>query len=271
MTFQLLACQFQLSARRVIHFPPWGAGNVLRGALGSALREIASAEDCARIFQPKATRVQPTGIGVRPSGLSDLPRPFVIRAAALNGRSVQPGERFCFSLHLFDLRDPALHHFTQAFERWADLIAVDHSRIEIDLSPGSQPVSRVRATFRTPTDLKLASRGGNAEFSPLLARARDRLSTLRSLYGTGPLEIDFRALAERARSVQTVRSQLQRIAVQRRSSRTGQRHDIGGFVGCAEYEGELAEFLPYLDAASWTGVGRHCTWGNGHIAAEVID
>ena len=30
------------------------AGNVLRGALGSALREVASAEDYARIFEPAA-------------------------------------------------------------------------------------------------------------------------------------------------------------------------------------------------------------------------
>ena len=53
--------------------------------------------------------------------------------------------------------------------------------------------------------------------------------------------------------------------VERRSSRTGQRHGIGGFVGFAEYEGDLAEFVPYLEAAYWTGVGRHCTWGNGQI------
>jgi hypothetical protein len=104
----------------------------------------------------------------------------------------------------------------------------------------------------------------------LLARARDRVSTLRSLYGAGPLEIDFRGLVERAQSVRTVRSEFRRVAIERRSSRTKQRHGIGGFVGFAEYEGNLAEFLPYLEAAQWTGVGRHCTWGNGQIAATAI-
>ena len=108
-------------------------------------------------------------------------------------------------------------------------------------------------------------------FAVLLARARDRVSTLRSLYGEGPLEIDFRGLAERARSVKTVRSELRHVAVERRSSRTGQRHGIGGLVGFAEYEGDLAEFLPYLEAASWTGVGRHCTWGNGQIRTEILN
>ncbi len=39
----------------------------------------------------------------------------------------------------------------------------------------------------------------------------------------------------------------------------------------AEYEGDLAEFLPYLEAAHWTGVGRHCTWGNGQIHTAILN
>jgi hypothetical protein len=264
VTFDVLACQFQLAARRVIRFPPGMAGNVLRGALGNALREVASAEDYQRIFEPAETT---TG----PSGLSNRPRPFVIRGAALSGRSVQPGERFCFDLHLFDTSNPALEHFMKAFAQWADVVSAEQTSIAIDLNSGSVPVSRIRAEFQTPTELKAGGRVGNAEFPVLLARARDRVSTLRGLYGSGPLEIDFRGLAERARTVNTVRSQLRRVAVERRSSRTGQRHGIGGFVGFAEYEGDLAEFLPYLEAAHWTGVGRHCTWGNGEIQTRVLE
>lgn len=260
MTFDLLSCRFVLEARRVVQFPPGMAGNVLRGALGSALREVVSAEDYLRMFEP-------TGSG--PSGLSNWPRPFAIRCAALNGRTLQPGDRFCFGLHLFDLRNPALEHFTQAFAQWAHLISVEHTSVTVDLDARRAPVSRIRVEFQTPTELKSAD-GDAKDFSVLLARARDRVSTLRSLYGAGPLEIDFRAVAERARSVKTVRSELQHVAVERRSRRTGQRHSIGGSMGFAEYEGDLAEFLPYLEAASFTGVGRHCTWGNGQIKTEVI-
>jgi hypothetical protein len=57
--------------------------------------------------------------------------------------------------------------------------------------------------------------------------------------------------------------------VERRSSRTGRTHSIGGFVGSAEYEGDFAEFLPYLEAAQWTGVGRQAVWGKGEIKAVV--
>ncbi len=244
----------------------------MRGALGSALRESVCAEDYVRIFEPSAREPaarEPLGTGGRPSGLSNWPRPFVIRCAALNGRILQPGDRFCFGLHLFDIRDPALEHFTQAFAQWAQLISVEQASVTVDLDARPSPVSRIRVEFQTPTELK-SSDGDAKDFPVLLARARDRVSTLRSLYGPGPLEIDFRGLAERARSVKTVRSELRHVAVERRSRRTGQRHGIGGQVGFSEYEGDLAEFLPYLEAASFTGVGRHCTWGNGQIHTKIL-
>jgi hypothetical protein len=264
VTFDLEACRFRLVARQTVHFRQGQAGNVLRGALGSALRAVAPAEDYARIFEPAAT-------GDGPSGLSDWPRPFVLRCAALNGRIVQPGEGFCFGLNLFNTRDPTLDHFTRALAHWADLASVEHSDVAVDLSPPSQPVSRIRVEFQTPTELKRPAGVGIAEFAFLLARARDRVSTLRSLYGVGPLEIDFRGVVERARSIKTVRSELRHVAVERRSSRTGQRHGIGGVVGFAEYAGDLAEFMPYLEAVSWAGVGRHCTWGNGQIQTEILN
>ncbi len=263
MTFDLAACQLHFAARDPIHFPAGLAGNVLRGALGSILRTSTSAEDYARIFEP-------TSAGGGPSGFSDQPRPFVIRPSTLEERTIARGEQFDFGLHLFDLRDPMLDYFTRAFAQWAELVSVDRRMVTIDLAPRTTPVAHIRVEFQTPTDLKSAGDLAATDFSVLLARARDRVGTLRSLYSAGPLEIDFRGMSERARSVRTVRRELTRVAIQRRSSRTGQRHGIGGFTGCAEYEGDLAEFVPYLEAAHWTGVGRHCTWGNGAIAVGIL-
>lgn len=99
----------------------------------------------------------------------------------------------------------------------------------------------------------------------LAARIRDRVSKLRELYGDGPLAIDFRAFGERAALVRMMRCEMTRVEVERRSSRTGQAHSIGGFTGEAEYEGELSEFVPYLRAAKWTGVGRQTVWGKGEV------
>jgi CRISPR/Cas system endoribonuclease Cas6 (RAMP superfamily) len=53
--------------------------------------------------------------------------------------------------------------------------------------------------------------------------------------------------------------------VSRRSGRTGQVHSIGGFTGEAVYEGALAEFVPWLRAARWVGVGRQTVWGKGDV------
>jgi len=45
-------------------------------------------------------------------------------------------------------------------------------------------------------------------------------------------------------------------------------HSLGGFTGEAEYEGDLAEFLPWLRAARWVGVGRQTVWGKGELRVE---
>jgi hypothetical protein len=125
----------------------------------------------------------------------------------------------------------------------------------------------LRVRFLTPTELKSDGRAvAMPEFPVLISRIRDRVSTLRALYGPGPLAIDFAALAERAEGIRITRCAIDRVKVERKSSRTGQSHGIGGFLGEVEYEGNIAEFLPYLEAARWTGVGRHTVWGNGALA-----
>ena len=99
------------------------------------------------------------------------------------------------------------------------------------------------------------------EFGVLAARIRDRISTLRALYDDGPLTIDFREFGERAARIHMTRCDIQHIDTSRRSRRTGQTHSLGGFVGEAEYQGNLGEFLPYLRAARGIGVGRQTASG----------
>jgi len=142
--------------------------------------------------------------------------------------------------------------------------------ITLTLSPFERPVSHVRIGFSTPTELKSEERlVTEPRFEVLFARIRDRISTLRALYGGGPLEIDFRGMAARAARVQLFASRLEYKSTQRRSSKTGQVSPLGGFVGEVEYTGDLAEFVPYLMAAQWTGVGRQTVWGKG--ALQVLE
>jgi len=254
----------------------------------------------ARLFEP-------TALVAGPSGLADQPRPFAIRAAGLDGRRILAGENFHFDLVVFEMRDPALAYFAFSFSQvmregmgpgrpGAELVAI-HSLVDsgqpgaqifdgrtladpvpmvlplnaLALNPGGRAVERVCVQFVTPTELKAEGKiVREPQFGVLFARVRDRIHTLRSLYGEGPLALDFSAAGERACAVKLIHSDLRWESPERLSGRTGQTHSLGGFTGRAEYEGNLTEFIPYLRAASWTGVGRQTTWGKGQIEVTAL-
>lgn len=289
MTFELYPLRFSLVARDAVRFPEGKAANTLRGALGLALRQIACVPPCG---EPKrcerrfecdyAKYFEPFGKGAGPSGLADWPRPFVLRAAHLDGARFERGQIFDFGLHLFAVRDPVVPRFAEAVAELAaagfgpaqgraELAAVTGmEKLAIDLATaGAARAARVR--FVTPVELKSA--GGLAarpEFGVLFARIRDRLSVLRALYGEGPLDVDFDVLGRRAAAVRMTQCAVRRVTLERRSSKSGTRHPLGGFTGEAEYEGEMGEFVPYLEAARWTGVGRQTVWGKGQVEVEWL-
>ncbi len=299
MELEFYPLRFCFLAKDSIYFPAGKPGNILRGAFGTVFKRIACVPECvdarncdlraqcayARIFEPAS-------LGAGPSGLADWPRPFVFRAAHLDGSTIAPGQTFHFDLNVFDVRDPSVAYFVQTFSELAreglgphrgraqlesvwQLDRAGEPTLELNrmseplslpLAAGVEPVPTVRVDYLTPTELKsgheLASR---PEFPVLFARIRDRISTLRALYGPGPLDIDFKEMGDRAASVRMTHCDLRQVDVSRRSSRTGQTHSLGGFVGSAVYEGDLTEFVPFLKAAYWTGVGRQTVWGKGEI------
>ena len=311
LTFEFYRFRFHFRSGGSLFFPPYKSGNVVRGAFGDLFRKLVCIPNChdartcamrstcayARVFEPQAAH------GEGPSGLADWPRPFVFRAAHLDGRRIFQEELFHFDVHIFDTREPSLEYFVLAFAQLArdglgpgrgraELAAVDQLDLDatpvtrvfdggrfqmgelaapnaLDLTgvPGS--VNRIRMRFVTPTELKSGRQvAERPEFGILFGRLRDRISTVRALYGAGPLDIDFRATGDRANAVRMTRCELERAEVDRLSSRTEQRHPLVGFVGEVEYDGELGEFLPYLRLGKWVGVGRQTVWGKGEV--EVI-
>ncbi len=268
--------------------------------------QCAGVRDCEwRASCPYARLLEPSAIGTGPSGLADSPRPFVFRATHLDGLHIPAGASFHFDLNLFDVNGNAVAYLVLAFAQLArEGLGPSRGRVELrtvsQLDAGGDPatvlydggslqlrqngppvelsldfpseiVTRLRVHFLTPTELKSGQQIANRpEFPIVAARVRDRISTLRELYGPGPLPIDFPAFGERAALVRMTRCDIRQVDVVRRSSRTGQTHSIGGFTGEAEYEGDLTEFVPYLRAAQWTGVGRQTVWGKGQIAIEEL-
>jgi hypothetical protein len=259
MTFDLIPLRLHFVAPSPIHFPQGSAANLLRGALGNALMKTAP-DAYARRFAPE--------FAGGPSGLRDAPRPFVFRAWHLNGLSIAQGGPFQFGVNLFETRDEAVDLFAKAFEgRFGIPTLEGRGPLHLPIESMATGVDRVRVRFLTPTELKGS---GRPEFVTLLARIRDRVSTLRMLYGDGPIDINFRSLGERASLVNMTRCDLQHFAAERTSRATGETHSLGGFIGVAEYEGELGEFIPYLEIARYIGVGRQTVWGKGEIAYETF-
>ena len=254
MRFRLYPLRFSFRAREPLSL----SANLLRGALGMLLGGV----EYERVFAPVGPDLHSA-----PSGLADRPRPFVIRAAELE---VAGGQAFHVDLPYFDVRHPQIGAIARAFAQWrrAELTGVSgDSILTLPLDPPAEKIERVTVRFLTPTELKVE--GGLAarpEFEILASRLRDRISTLRALYDEGPLELDFRAFAARAARVRMTRCELQHVETQRRSSRTGQTHSLGGFTGEADYQGDMGEFVPFLEVAHWTGVGRQTVWGKGALA-----
>jgi hypothetical protein len=260
-TFEVVVCRLQFATRGKVHFAAGMPANLARGVLGASLYRTPA---YSRIFAPRAES--------GPSGLRDVPRPFVLRAAHLDGRTFGSGENFHIDAHLFLRGDEAVEELKTAFTRWrlAELRVAAVWRVSIPLAAPPESAGRLRVRFLTPTELK-SGEGivERPEFAVLFARARDRVSTLRAAYGAGPLEADFAGMAARAARVRMTSCEIQHRCVERISKGTGQRHPLGGFTGQAGYDGEIGEFLPVLRAAVWTGVGRQTVWGNGSIQLEV--
>lgn len=314
MKLSLYAYRFEFRALERLYFAPGAAANAFRGAFGHIFRRMSCRPECpgtktcewrrecpyARLFEPEWTE--------GPSGFADAPRPFVIRAAALDARRFAPGDRFTLDVHVFEQGETLLEYLVLAFlQLAAEGIGAGRGRVAVEavhaltdshqvgicvyrdgkgFAPHARTLIEVPLTgtpeppleggivrFTTPTELKSGGRViEDAPFRTVFARARDRVGAVAGFYGgeifQEVFEQGFQAVDRRASAIRTVSSRLKWVSAHRRSSRTGQVHPLGGFVGEVRYEGDLAEFLPILRAAYWTGIGRQTVWGKGVV--EVV-
>ncbi len=247
MQLQVHIGSLEVTAPRVVRFGRFDAANLIRGHFGKELFR-AQPELYQRLYNP-----EPLTDG--PSGFADPPRPIRLITRHLAGRSFQAGQPIGFQVHLFDLS------LLPAFG------ANSFRTLHIDLNAPFPATAELEIQFLTPTELRGVP---EPDFGPLFARLRDRLSLLRTFYGDGPLEIDFRGLGERARQVQLLSTHLESMHASRRSTSQQTRHPLGGFFGTARYAGDLTEFLPYLYAGQFTGLGKYTVWGQGEISIPIL-
>jgi CRISPR-associated endoribonuclease Cas6 len=255
----------------------------------------------AAIFEPSP----PPG-SERLRNLQDIPRPFVFRPPTDGKGRYERGEIFEFELLLFGSAVEYLAYFIVAFRELGESgFGVGRGRCRLKLvcaqaedgreqeiySHETQCVrplstvlrasalmnapartSKIRIDYLTPTEIKyegLAIR--SPDFHHLVKRLRDRINAIGWFYQGRLLHMDYAAFGKRAEGIQTVKSNIVWTDRERLSSRTHNRHPIGGFVGHAEYAGDLSEFIPLLRVGQFTHAGKHAVWGNGRFEFQLMD
>jgi hypothetical protein len=244
-----------------------------------------------QIFAPRAT---PGEAGF--SGIEDLPRPFVVRGPA--DRSFAAGAEWHWHATLIGRAIERLPYFALAWRQMGERgIGEGRGRFRLERvesldlhgSAGAtlydadsgilKPVPGFRLAeehpredarsgvirFLTPTLIK--TKGGpvaRPEFAPFWKALQLRLSLLRLAHGAGRPQMDFRETIRAAEEIQLTGWSGRELKWERFSHRQGQRVPMQGWVGTAEYAGDLAQFLPALRLGSWLGVGDNCTFGQGH-------
>ena len=166
------------------------------------------------------------------------------------------------------LADPVAEN-TASFDRRSPASLVRQREVCCTIPPpdGSGSPSIRAVCFAENTGVKDMPHGERAGSWP---QARQSGSPSRATRVHEPLDIDFKAFAERARSVLATGGELLHESARRTSSRTGLTHPLDGMTGWVEYEGELGEFVPYLRAATYMGVGRQTVWGHGRLKIEKL-
>jgi len=147
---------------------------------------------------------------------------------------------------------------------------------ERDLRHGIKNASLLTVHFSTPTSLRFQGREiRDPEFHHLFKRVRDRVNSLFTFYGPGPIDTDFKALGDLAERVTTVSSCLRWVERTRFSAKRRQRHELSGFVGNCVYDfshlpsGVREELFRWLLAGELLHVGKHTVWGNGKFACTL--
>lgn len=244
-------------------------------------------------FEPR-----PPADSDRLSTFQDIPRPFVFHLPA--GSEFPARQPVDFRLTVVGRAARQVPFFVSAFRNLSDegigprrtrfdLLEVaaldahgqhaaiyDHGSPLVRLAaPAQHPADlmmagdelRTTLTLRFPTPLDLKDQGvpvGIPAFAPIIRRLRDRANALSTFFADGPLSLDFKGVSAMAETVKLVKNDTHLVEVNRRSSRTGQRHDLGGLVGEAEYEGEaIGKLMALVRVGEVLHVGKHAAFGNG--------
>jgi len=223
------------------------------------------------------------------------PHPFVIEPFEDTRTTFEPGEPLSFGLVLIGKAIDHLPYFIYTFEELGNsgigkgrgryiLDAVHtlgdsseqiYSSQERKLKGPVQPLTvressggnghTLSLSFLTPTRIVYEEHlVDHPEFHMMIRNLLRRIAHLSYFHCEGDSsEFDFRGFIQRAMAVTIKEKSIEWYDWERYSARQDTRMKLGGFVGDITFEGDLAEFIPYLQAGEHVHIGKGTSFGLG--------
>jgi hypothetical protein len=282
--FEVAAFDFRFRARQQMRMPGY-MGSAWRGGFGRALRRavcvtgLSTCPGCrfeASCVYPYLFETAPGARGGILAGYDRVPNPFVLAPPWEERRLVPEGGEAGLRLVLIGR---AVEHagFARQAVVEAGLRGLGPDRRVLDLSSVEKvsplPIGlcpdRIEIALLSPLRVVEAGRlVGPATLRPrhLLLYLLRRISTLAERHGPAPLELDYRALKERAEAAEFAAAELRWVEWARWSGRQQALLKMGGLLGTLSLPlDNLEPFWPFLALAPWVHVGKGATMGLGAI------
>lgn len=109
------------------------------------------------------------------------------------------------------------------------------------------------------------------DFITIFRSISRRITELTARYGGYVNEQEIAWLMEAAQHIQKTSSGLYVKNMERYSTRRDKKMDLSGLLGAMTFQGELAPFTPWLNAACILHLGRNTTLGCGKIDAVIMN
>ena len=229
------------------------------------------------------------------------PHPFVITPDPVQKETVEAGESLQVDLTVFGTANQHLPYLLYAFEKAGERgLGSAQGRFEVTAlsqrletwqriyQPGEAlqalppvmpeippcPSGKVVVDFKTPLRIRLQGREVKAselDFYGVFSILMRRVSMLQQFHTEQPLELDFKALSDQARTVPVLNRSLFWQDWTRYSSRQKTPVKMGGLMGTLTLSGDsLKDFWPILYLGQFTHAGKGTAMGLGSFSLRVV-
>lgn len=133
-----------------------------------------------------------------------------------------------------------------------------------EISDSNNSPSEIKIEFLTPTRMVFDGRlVGRLEFHHMIRTLLRRVSSLSYFHCGELLELDCKALIEKAENIKCTDRDLRWYDWQRYSARQETKMKMGGLIGNAVFEGDLEEFMTLIALGEFIHVGKGTAFGLG--------